>query len=147
MHVILQVLYTLCKLPHQGLCTCCCLFHLKCSWWKYSCSSLASFFRSWLKDHIFRRALSGHPTANIIIFFFTFLFYFSSSHCFLFFFYSTEVILHIFSLIAHLEEYSINTCWMNDFLNHQVISPSTLQVEGKDNLFLRSFRAICWICS
>ena len=97
---------TLCKLPHQGLCTCSCLFHLMCSWWKCAHGSPAPFLGSWLKEHLFRRACSGHSTPNIIIHFLSpFLFYFSSSHCLLFYFIHQEYTTYLcISVLQHLEE-------------------------------------------
>ena len=97
---------TLCKLPHQGLCTCSCLFHLKCSWWKCAHGSPAPFLGSWLKEHLYRRACSGHSTPNTIIHFLApFLFYFSSLHCLLFYFMHQEYTTYLcISVLQHLEE-------------------------------------------
>ena len=124
---------TLCKLPHQSLCTCSCLFHLKCSWWKCAHGSPAPFLGSWLKEHLYWRACSGHSTPNIIIHFLSpFLFYFSSSHCLLFSFIALRVYyLFVYFCLIALRRVVSQYCWINDFLNHQITSISPLQAGGK----------------
>ena len=129
LHAILQVLlYSM-----QSLCTCSCLFHLKCSWWKCAHGSPAPFLGSWLKEHLYRRACSGHSTPNIIIHFLSpFLFYFSSSHCLLFSFIALRVYyLFVYFCLTALRRVVSQYCWINNFLNHQITSVSPLQVGGK----------------
>ena len=127
-----------------GLCTCHCLSHLKCSWWKCAHGSPAPLLACWLKEHLSWRACSGHSTPNIIIHFLSpFLFHFFSSHWLLFSF----IALRIYYLFVYFYLTALRRVVSQYLLNEWFSKPSnnlnfTFAGWWKGNLFLRNYGAI-----